>query len=94
MKEIGGIRLLGPKSAVRKTGVIAFNINGVHPHELATILDEENIAVRSWHHCAMPLHERLGLGASSRASFYVYNGKDDVDALCEGIEKAKKMFGV
>ena len=94
MSAIKGLNIFGPKNSEKRAGVIAFNVDGVHPHDLASILDEFNIAIRSGHHCAMPLHERLALPASSRVSFYIYNDKSDVDALCNAIEKAKQMFGV
>ena len=73
-------------------GVISFNIKGVHPHDLATILDSQNIAVRSGDHCAQPLIRYLGLPATCRASFYIYNTKDDVDKLVAGLKKAYEMF--
>jgi len=94
MSAIKGIKIIGNKDPKKRGGVIAFDVKGVHPHDLATILDEHNIAIRSGHHCAMPLHERLGLGASNRASFYLYNNKKDVDLLCSAIEDAKKIFGI
>lgn len=93
MGEIQGVKVYGPDRVEHRGGVLAFTVEGVHPHDLASILDEEGIAIRSGHHCAMPLHERLNIPASSRASFYIYNGKSDVDALCDGIQKAKKIFG-
>ncbi|MBS3067740.1 cysteine desulfurase [Candidatus Micrarchaeota archaeon] len=94
MTEINGVNIFGPKNPEKRAGVIAFTVNGVHPHDLASILDEYNVAIRSGHHCAMPLHERLALPASSRASFYIYNDKKDVDKLCDGIKEAKKIFKV
>src|SRR3989338_60449 len=94
MTEINGVNIFGPKNPEKRAGVIAFTVNGVHPHDLDSILDEYNVAIRSGHHCAMPLHERLVLPASSRASFYIYNDKKDVDKLCDGIKEAKKIFKV
>ena len=73
LNEIDGIKIFGPKKAQDKGGVIAFVMEGIHPHDLAQILNEDNICVRSGHHCAMPLHKKLGLIASTRASFYIYN---------------------
>ena len=92
LSEISGIRILGP-SAEERGGVISFTLNGVHPHDIAQILDSEGIAVRAGHHCAMPLHLRLNAQASTRASFYLYNTLEDVDALVSGIQKVKEIFG-
>ena len=88
---IKGITVYGPQ---KRIGVVAFNLNGIHAHDVATVLDERGIAVRSGHHCTMPLHERLDIPASARASFYIYNGRKDVDALCEALQYAKKVFKV
>lgn len=87
-----GIQIIGPKNSSTKTGVITFNVPGVHPHDVAQILDGEGIAIRTGHHCAMPLHEFLGLEATCRASFYLYNTESDVDKLMEGLNKVKKVF--
>ncbi|MBT1278326.1 aminotransferase class V-fold PLP-dependent enzyme, partial [Thermoanaerobacter sp. AC272] len=73
-------------------GIISFNVEGVHPHDVATILDEEGIAVRSGHHCCQPLMRYLGVPATVRASFYLYNDFDDIDALVEGLKKVRKWF--
>jgi len=73
--------------------VAAFTLEGVHPHDVAQILDQDGIAVRAGHHCAQPLHEKFGLHATSRASFYLYNTKDEVNMLVNGIYKVKEMFG-
>ena len=73
-------------------GVISFNIKGVHPHDVASILDSNNVCVRSGNHCAQPLLRSLGIDSTCRASFYFYNTKEDVDALVEGLDKAYKMF--
>ena len=89
-----GVVIYGPKDISKRSGVISFNVKGIHPHDLASVLDSEGIAIRSGHHCAMPLHQRLCLSATARASFYLYNNKEDVDALVEGIDKAKKIFNV
>lgn len=79
-------------NAENHSAVISFNINGVHPHDVASILDSENVCVRSGNHCAQPLMRFLGIDSTCRASFYVYNTKDDIDRLVAGIEKAYKMF--
>ncbi len=93
-KEIKNVRVFGPIETKNRGGVISFEITGVHPHDIATVLDEKGIAIRSGHHCAMPLHDRLRIPASARASFYVYNTKEDVDRLIEGILFCKKIFKV
>src|SRR4030042_1330501 len=92
LSKIQGLTIYGPKNINKKCGVFAFNIKGIHPHDLATILDEEKVAVRAGHHCAMPLHTRLHQIASIRESFYIYNDKDDVDKLVKALKKAIKVF--
>ncbi|MBI5936094.1 MAG: cysteine desulfurase [Chloroflexi bacterium] len=91
LEEIPGVKVFGP-SADKKGGVAAFTLEGVHPHDVAQILDQDGIAVRAGHHCAQPLHEKFGIPATSRASFYLYNTKEEVDLLVNGIYKVKKMF--
>lgn len=90
--EVSGVKVIGP-SAEHKGGVAAFTLTGVHPHDVAQVLDREGIAVRAGHHCAMPLHERYHLPATTRASFYLYSTKEEVDRLVDGLEKVKKLFG-
>lgn len=85
------INLIGPR-ADKKGGVVSFVMDGVHPHDIAQILDSEGIAVRAGHHCAMPLHERLNIIATTRASFYLYNTKNDVDLLLKGLDKVREIF--
>lgn len=92
LEEIPGVKVFGP-SADKKGGVAAFTLEGVHPHDVAQILDQDGIAVRAGHHCAQPLHEKFGIPATSRASFYLYSTKEEVDMLVNGIYKVKKMFG-
>jgi len=92
LEEIPGVQLFGP-SADKKGGVAAFTLEGVHPHDVAQILDRDGIAVRAGHHCAQPLHEKFGIQATSRASFYLYSTKEEVDLLVNGIYKVKEMFG-
>ena len=89
--EIPGVKVLGP-SAEKKGGVAAFTLEGVHPHDVAQILDRDGIAVRAGHHCAQPLHEKFGIPATSRASFYMYNTREEIDLLVHGIYKVKEMF--
>jgi len=92
LEEVPGVKVFGP-SAQHKGGVAAFTLDGVHPHDVAQILDQDGIAVRAGHHCAQPLHEKFGIPASSRASFYLYNTRDEVDLLVNGIYKVKEVFG-
>lgn len=92
LEEVPGVKLFGP-GAQHKGGVAAFTLEGVHPHDVAQILDKDGIAVRAGHHCAQPLHEKFGIPATSRASFYLYNTKEEVDLLVNGIYKVKEMFG-
>ncbi|KKQ01876.1 MAG: Cysteine desulfurase, SufS subfamily [Candidatus Roizmanbacteria bacterium GW2011_GWA2_36_23] len=82
----------GPQDIEQKNGIISFNFRNYHPHDIAQILDEDNICIRAGHHCAMPLHERFGVSASARASFYLYNSKKDIDKLVEGLKKAKRVL--
>lgn len=92
LEEIPGVRVFGP-AAEKRGGVAAFTLEGVHPHDVAQILDKDGIAVRAGHHCAQPLHEKFGIPATSRASFYLYNTRAEVDLLVNGIYKVKEMFG-
>jgi cysteine desulfurase/selenocysteine lyase len=89
---VPGFDLYGPREVKNRGGVISFNLGDIHAHDLASILDEEGIAIRSGHHCAQPLMERLGIPAASRASFYIYNLKEEVDVLVGALEKARKIF--
>ncbi len=91
LEEIPGVGLIGP-SADQKGGVAAFTLKGVHPHDVAQILDRYGIAVRAGHHCAQPLHEKFGVPATTRASFYIYNTFEEVDKLVAGIYEVKKVF--
>ena len=92
LEEIPGLKLFGP-TADKKGGVASFTFEGIHPHDVAQILDRDGIAVRAGHHCAQPLHEKFGISATTRASFYLYSTKDEVDKLVDGIYKVKKVFG-
>jgi cysteine desulfurase / selenocysteine lyase len=92
LEEVPGVKLFGP-GAQNKGGVAAFTLDGIHPHDVAQILDRDGIAVRAGHHCAQPLHEKFGIPATSRASFYLYNTRDEVDLLVNGIYKVKELFG-
>lgn len=89
MKKIDGIKIYGPKDRV---GVISFNLDDIHAHDVAQVLGDMSICIRSGHHCAMPLHKRLGVAATARASFYIYNDEEDVDKFTEGLKEVKKIF--
>ncbi|MBA3897063.1 MAG: cysteine desulfurase [Sphingomonadaceae bacterium] len=90
LRSLNSVRLYGPEDSA---GIVSFNVEGVHPHDVATILDEEKVAIRAGHHCAQPLMEALGVDATARASFGVYNGPQDIDALVRGIERVTRVFG-
>jgi cysteine desulfurase/selenocysteine lyase len=90
--EVPGLTIYGPTDVEVRGGVATFTLNGVHPHDVATILDSEAVAVRAGHHCAMPLHNRLGLSATTRASFYIYNVPGEIDRLVEALYKVKHIF--
>ena len=92
MSEIEGLTIYGPMDASKRAGVITFNLDDVHPHDVATVLDAEGIAVRAGHHCAQPLMRWLKASATARASFYLYNTEDDIDRLVEGLVKTKEYF--
>lgn len=90
LRSINSIRLFGPE---KSAGIVSFAMEGVHPHDLGTILDEENVAIRAGHHCAQPLMTHLGVPATARASFGLYSDEDDIAALMRGIERTKRIFG-
>jgi cysteine desulfurase/selenocysteine lyase len=90
--QIPGLRIWGPPSE-RRAGIVSFSLEGIHPHDLATIADRSGVCVRAGHHCAMPLMARLGLSATTRASFYVYNQEQEVDRLAAAIWEAKRILG-
>ena len=90
-RELPGLTLIG--TAKDKAGILAFTLEGIHPHEIGTVLDHEGIAIRTGHHCAMPVMDRFGVPATARASFALYNTRDDVDALIAGLRKVQHMFG-
>jgi cysteine desulfurase/selenocysteine lyase len=92
LEEVPGVKVYGPP-AEQKGGVASFSLEGVHPHDIAQILDRDGIAIRAGHHCAMPLHDRFNLPASARASFYLYTLPAEIDKLVEGLYKVKKIFG-
>jgi len=90
--RLKGVTTYGPKDVKKRAGVVSFTIEGAHPHDIASILDVEGICIRSGHHCAQPLMERFDLPATARASFYIYNDLDDVDALIAGVKRVQEVF--
>ena len=92
-EAVPGIRIYGPLSVDERAGIITFNLTEAHPHDVASMLDREGIAVRAGHHCTMPLHERLGEPATARASFNVYSDREDIDRLAEALAKVERLFG-
>jgi cysteine desulfurase / selenocysteine lyase len=92
LSELDWIRLFGPP-AERRAGIVSFEVAGIHPHDVAQILDWEGIAVRAGHHCTQPLMTRLGVSATTRASFYLYTIPEEIDRLVDGLHKVKKNLG-
>ena len=90
LRGIGGVTLYGPEDSA---GIVSFNVDGVHPHDTATILDDVGVAVRAGHHCAQPLMDVLGVQATARASFAAHSDSSDIEALVRGIEQVKRIFG-
>jgi cysteine desulfurase/selenocysteine lyase len=93
LQALPGVTVYGPPAAER-SGVLSFTVEGVHPHDLATILDQHGVCIRAGHHCAQPLMRRLEVPATARASFYVYSDEADADALADGVAEAVRLFGV
>jgi len=92
LQTINGLSIIGPKDLEMRGGVVSFAVDGIHPHDLGQALDQFGIAVRTGHHCAWPLMKRFKTVATTRASFYLYNDFDDISALVEGVERARKYF--
>jgi cysteine desulfurase/selenocysteine lyase len=90
--EIPGVKLYGP-APNKRAGIVSFNVDGIHPHDVAQVLDSEGVAIRAGHHCCQPLMTRLGVAATNRASFYLYSVPEEVDRLAEGVRKARKILG-
>ncbi len=92
LKKNNSVNIIGnPKN---RASIMSFTIKGIHPHDIATILDDDGVAIRAGHHCCQILHDKLGIPASARASIGVYNTKEDIDILCESINKCKKVFQI
>jgi cysteine desulfurase/selenocysteine lyase len=94
LSQVEGIRIYGPHDPTARGGAVAFTLGDIHPHDLASVLDREGIAIRAGHHCAMPLHQKLGLTATARASFYVYTDQSDIDRLAEVLDRTRELFEV
>jgi cysteine desulfurase/selenocysteine lyase len=92
LSEIPGMTLYGPPPD-RRAGIVSFNVEGVHPHDMAQVLDQDGIAIRAGHHCCQPLMRRLGVVATNRASFYLYTIPDEIDRLAASIRRAKELLG-
>jgi cysteine desulfurase / selenocysteine lyase len=90
--EVGGLRTFGPRDPDRRGGVVAFAIDGIHPHDLAQLCDRDGVCIRAGHHCAQPLMRQLGVAATARASFHVYNSREDVDRLVDALHQARRVF--
>jgi cysteine desulfurase / selenocysteine lyase len=93
LSEVEGLRIYGPMSVEGRGGAISFTLDGAHPHDIAAVLDGAGIAVRAGHHCCQPLHDLLGVPATARASFYLYNIPEEIDRLVAALEKTRKLFG-
>jgi cysteine desulfurase/selenocysteine lyase len=94
LQTVPGLTILGPTEAVERGGAVSFELEGVHPHDVATVLDTRGIAVRAGHHCARPVHERFGVQSSTRASFYLYTTPEEIDALVDGLGFVRSFFKV
>jgi len=94
LTEIPDLRIVGPMDLARRGGTVSFELGDIHPHDVATILDQEGVAVRAGHHCAKPLMRYLNVPATARASFYVYTTEDDIDQLVAGLHRARELFGL
>jgi cysteine desulfurase/selenocysteine lyase len=92
LRSIDGLHVFGPSDPAERIAVFSFEIEGIHPHDIATILDTEGVAIRAGHHCAQPLMRSLGVAATSRASCWVYTSTDDIDRLVDGLAVATKLF--
>jgi cysteine desulfurase/selenocysteine lyase len=93
LQRIPALTIYGPRDIAKRGGVISFNLEDIHPHDLASILDQEvGVAIRAGHHCAQPLMERYNLAATARASFYIYTLPEEIDVLVKGLHKAQQIF--
>ena len=93
LREVEGLRIVGPSTPVDRGGAVSFTLDGIHPHDVAQVLDAAGVAVRAGHHCAKPVCDRFGIPATTRASFYLYTTRDEIDALVRGLDEVRKVFG-
>ena len=93
LREVEGLRIVGPSTPVDRGGAVSFPRDGIHPHDVAQVLDAAGVAVRAGHHCAKPVCDRFGIPATTRASFYLYTTRDEIDALVRGLDEVRKVFG-
>jgi cysteine desulfurase/selenocysteine lyase len=94
LAEVPGVRVVGPLEARERGSAVSFVVDGIHAHDVGQVLDDDGVEVRVGHHCAWPLHRRFGVAATTRASFYVYNGTRDIDDLVRAVRHAQSFFGV
>jgi cysteine desulfurase/selenocysteine lyase len=94
LSQVEGLTIYGPLDPTQRGGAISFTLGDIHPHDIAAVLDGEGIAVRAGHHCAMPLHDKLGLNATARASFYLYNLPQEIEALATALDKARELLAL
>ena len=94
LASVGGVTVLGPQDPAQRGGAVAFELDGVHPHDVAQLLDSRGVAVRAGHHCAKPAHKRYGVQSSTRASSYLYTTPQEIDALVEALHHTKSYFKV
>jgi cysteine desulfurase/selenocysteine lyase len=92
LSTVEGLRIIGPPTTEARGGAVSFTVDGIHPHDVGQVLDDLGIAVRVGHHCAWPVMRRYEVPATTRATFYLYNTTEDIDALVAGVEQAKKFF--
>ncbi|MDR5696045.1 MAG: cysteine desulfurase [Armatimonadota bacterium] len=92
LQEMAEVKVYGPRDVERRGSALAFNVADVHPHDVAQVLDQEGICIRAGHHCTQPLHRRLGVAATARASFYLYNTEEDIDQLVAGLQRVRELF--
>jgi cysteine desulfurase/selenocysteine lyase len=92
LPEVPGVHVFGPADPAERTAVFSFRLEGIHPHDVATVVDAEGVAVRAGHHCCQPLMRRLGVPATTRASCYIYNTTDEIDRLAEALESTRRIF--
>ncbi|HEY4812255.1 MAG TPA: aminotransferase class V-fold PLP-dependent enzyme, partial [Solirubrobacteraceae bacterium] len=94
LSEVPGLRVVGPPTAARRGGLASFTVEGIHPHDVAELVDRAGVCIRAGHHCAQPLMRCLGVGATARASVGVYNNQSDIDALIDALQSGREVFGL